>query len=333
MRIAATAACLLVALASCSTSAPKTTVAFQQPNELMRGEIDTRIEQIPFQHREELVQNLLWLAQTGEQTIPSLLDGLRHENPKVRSSCCWVLGRLRDRRTVDNLQPLVRDAEASVRMEAARSLVLMGDLNQSPTLIEGLDSERKEVRFMCHEALKSATGHDFGYDHLTRNHRDLQVAVLRWREWWGEYSGDRYFAASYEKAHDLNNVAAPSGETQRNGEKQNPSGANDSPSNQNSTEATPNVTTPSNTTPSGTGSGTTGSNTGSDTTTNGGAPSNGAPATGNQPVQVTPVEVTPVEVTPAQPGTEQPMKGTPTPSKVVELPAVEVPQGNGGNRR
>lgn len=212
MRIAATAATLLFALASCSTT-EHTVSPYQQPNELMSTEINQRIDQIPFQHREELVQNLLWLSQTGEQTIPALLRGLQHENPKVRSSCCWVLGRLRDRRTVENLRGLVDDSETSVGLEAARTLVLMGDLDQSPSLIEGLDSERKEVRYMCHEALKSATGHDFGYDHLNESQQDMQLAVLRWRQWWGEYGGDTFFASSYEQAHGLNNLAAPGGET------------------------------------------------------------------------------------------------------------------------
>ncbi|MCK5941019.1 MAG: HEAT repeat domain-containing protein [Planctomycetes bacterium] len=213
MRIAATAATLLFALASCSTTNDNEVSPYQQPNQLMGNEISQRIEQIPYQHREELVQNLLWLAQTGEQTIPALLEGLASDNPKVRSSCCWVLGRLRDRRTVPALQGLTADGETSVRMEAARSLVLMGDIEQAPKLIEGLDSERREVRYMCHEALKTATGHDFGYDHLNRNQQELQFAVLRWRQWWGEYSGDQFFAQSYEQANNLNNVAAPGGET------------------------------------------------------------------------------------------------------------------------
>ena len=212
MRIAATAA-LLFALASCSTT-EHTVSPYQQPNELMATEISQRVEQIPFQHREELVQNLLWLAQTGEQTIPTLLDGLQSENPKVRSSCCWVLGRIRDRRTAPQLQELTSDPETSVRMEASRSLVLMGDIAQAPNLIEGLDSDRKEVRYMCHEALKAATGHDFGYDHLGQNQQDTQLAVLRWRQWWSEYSGDVLFAQSYEQQHGLDNLAAPGGETQ-----------------------------------------------------------------------------------------------------------------------
>lgn len=215
MRIAAIGATLLLAFASCSSTPTASESPFQQPNSLMAGEIDQRIEQIPYQHREELLQNLLWLAQTGEQTIPAVLHGLRHDSPKVRSSCAWVLGRLRDRRTIPNLQAAVSDSEPTVRMECARTLVTMGDLTWSPTLIEGLDSERKEVRYLCHEALKGSTGHDFGYDHLNQNDADLRLSVLRWRQWWSEYSGDAQFAAVYQQKHNLQTqVAAPAGESQ-----------------------------------------------------------------------------------------------------------------------
>lgn len=72
----------------------------------------------------------------------------------------------------------MKDSEATVRMECARTLVLMGDLAWSPTLIEGLDSDRKEVRYLCHEALKTSSGHDFGYDHLNQNDNDLKLSVL-----------------------------------------------------------------------------------------------------------------------------------------------------------
>ena len=211
MRTAATSAIALFALAACSTTTPVS--PYQQPNDLMSTEIRQRVEQIPLQHREELLQSLLWLVQTGEQAIPTLLAGLKNDNAKVRSSCCWVLGRMRDRRTAPELRQLVRDPETSVRMEASRSLVLMGDIDQAPNLIKGLDSDRKEVRYMCHEALKAATGHDFGYDHLGDDRQELQLAVLRWRQWWGGYSGDQEFAHSYQQAHGLSATAAPGGET------------------------------------------------------------------------------------------------------------------------
>jgi len=216
MRIAAFVATILIACAACSTtSSAPTGDTYQQPNSLMAGEITLRVEQIPYQHREELLQNLMWLAQTGEQTIPVLLTGLKHENPKVRSSCSWVLGRLRDRRTIPNLQAAMQDSDPTVRLECARTLVLLGDIAHSPALIEGLDSERKEVRYLCHEALKTATGHDFGYDHLTVDKNKMQLSVLRWRQWWSEYSGDLFFAQNYQKQHGIIvTPAAPVGETQ-----------------------------------------------------------------------------------------------------------------------
>jgi hypothetical protein len=217
MRIAATGATLLLLLQACSTTETSSNSPFQQPNSLMAGEITRRVEQIPYQHRDELLQNLMWLAQTGEQTVPAVLDGMRHENPKVRSSCAWVLGRIRDRRTIPNLQSALRDGDPSVRLEVARSLVTMGDLQPAPSLIEGLDSDKKEVRYMCHEALKTASGHDFGYDHLNQSETELRLSVLRWRQWWSEYSGDTYFAQSYQRAHNLQpQLAAPAGETKPN---------------------------------------------------------------------------------------------------------------------
>lgn len=213
MRIAAIGATVLLAFAACSTT-DSSSSPYQQPNGLMGGEITRRMQEIPYQHRDELLQNLLWLAQTGEQTIPSLLEGLRSDNSKVRSSSAWVLGRLRDHRTIPNLQAAMKDSDPTVRLEVARTLVLLGDLVWSPNLIEGLDSDKKEVRYMCHEALKSATGHDFGYDHLNQDDNQLRVSVLRWRQWWSEYSGDRFFAQSYQQKHNLNgDAAAPMGET------------------------------------------------------------------------------------------------------------------------
>jgi len=212
MRIAAFGATLLFAFAACSTTS-STENPYQQPNSLMNVEIARRVEQIPYQHRDELLQNLMWMVQTGEQTTPAMLEALRHENPKVRCSAAWVLGRMRDHRTIPNLQSATRDSDPTVRLEVARTLVLLGDLAWSPTLIEGLDSDKKEVRYMCHEALRTATGHDFGYDHMNSNETELRVSVLRWRQWWSEYSGDGFFAQSYQQKYGVSlQPAAPMAE-------------------------------------------------------------------------------------------------------------------------
>lgn len=208
MRTAAFAATLLLILTACSTTDNSNASPYDQPNPLMATEISRRIEQIPYLHREELLENLLWLSQTGEQTISTLLDGLQHDHPKVRSSAAWVLGRIGDRRTIPQLQMAVNDSDPTVRLECARTLVLLGDLEHAPVLIEGLDSERKEVRYLCHEALKSSTGHDFGYDHLAVSQTEIRSSVLRWREWWSEYSGDELFASGYAQQHGLDAAAA-----------------------------------------------------------------------------------------------------------------------------
>src|SRR5262249_36736570 len=103
----------------------------------------------------------------------------------------------------------------TVRLEVARTLVGMGDLQPASTLIEGLDSDRKEVRYLCHEALKSATGRDFGYDHLSENETQRRTPVLGWREWRSGFSGDKFFAATYQDKYHLGQTpASPMGESQ-----------------------------------------------------------------------------------------------------------------------
>ncbi len=193
---------LTLALVGCATQAP-TTARFAEPNALMGEEIRSRIAEIPFQHREELYLNLVWLSQRGEHAIPSLIEALHHAEPKVRSNASWVLGQIGDRRVIPDLQPLAEDRDRTVRLEVARTLLVLGDMRYAPELIGALDSDKPQVRYLCHEALKQATGQDFGYDHLSDDGRNRQLAVLAWREWWGGMSGDEGFATQYAAAHNL----------------------------------------------------------------------------------------------------------------------------------
>ena len=209
MRIAALTVLALLPFAGCTSSAPQNASPYAKPNSLMADEITSRIEQIPYQHREELLLNLQWLSQAGEQAIPSLLSGLQHDNAKVRSSAAWVLGRIRDRRVIPEMRTSLQDGNETVRLEVARTLLVLGDLATAPTLIEGLDSQRKEVRYLCHEALKSVTGRDFGYDHLAEDASSRRTAALSWRQWWGAYSGDTFFAQNYAAQNGLTMPAAP----------------------------------------------------------------------------------------------------------------------------
>jgi hypothetical protein len=198
---------ILVTLAACATTSDQTQ-PYAEANSLMRQEIQARIANIPFQHRQEMFNNLLWLAtKGGESAIPDLLVATRHKDSKVRSSAAWVLGRIRDRRVIGELTPLARDENESVRFEAARSLLLMGDMQYAPTLIEGLDSDKIPVRYNCNMALRDATARDFKFDHLEEDPAERRVAVLRWRQWWSEQSGDPWFAEQYAKQHGLGQQA------------------------------------------------------------------------------------------------------------------------------
>ncbi len=214
MRIAVLSLPLMLLCTACSMFSTQEKSEFTPPNSLMADEIHSRVQQIQYQHRDELLQNLMWLSQTGEPAIQALLDGLKSQSPKVRSSCAWALGRIHDRRTIPHLQAVVKDQNETVRLEAARALLGMGDLSPSTLLIEGLDSDKKEVRFLCHESLKASTGRDFGYDHLSDDEAQRHIAVLSWRQWWSDYSGDAYFAQSYQERHGMV-PAKPMGEVQQ----------------------------------------------------------------------------------------------------------------------
>ncbi len=210
---------LIVSLAGCSTtgSAPH---PYAMPNLLMRREIQSRISNFEFLHGQDLLNTMLWLqTKAGETAIVDLLSVLDHASPKVRCSATWILGRIGDRRVIPDLCPLVSDKHAVVRLEAARSLVALGDLKYVTVLIVGLDSDKPSVRYNCHMALKDNTKKDFGYDHLEDDDTLRRATVLKWREWWARQSSDPWFAASYATEHGLPSAALaqvsplPTGET------------------------------------------------------------------------------------------------------------------------
>ena len=81
----------------------------------------------------------------------SLLKGLQHENPSVRTRSC---------------------------VKAART----GDRDALPLLVERLEDESADVRMFAIGALRRMTGKTLGYRfHAARQQR--AEAVRRWREW------------------------------------------------------------------------------------------------------------------------------------------------------
>ena len=77
MRFSLATAWMCLGFAACGSAPEVEDSKYVEPNSLMATEISDRIAQIPYQQQMELVNNLEWLAQTGEQAIPLLLEALK----------------------------------------------------------------------------------------------------------------------------------------------------------------------------------------------------------------------------------------------------------------
>jgi len=186
---------LLGLVAGCGTTSGPDLGQFEQPNALLRSEIQRRIDQIPYQRGTALVMNLAWLAARGEKAIPQLLQAMKNKDPKVRAEVAWTLGRIRDTRTVPFLRKYLDDPDPTVGMEVARALLNMGDDEGVPNLIMGLRSRNPRYRYYCHEALRAWSGLDFGYEPNGKDQVAREKAVHKWMEWWNRKSGKPVFPA------------------------------------------------------------------------------------------------------------------------------------------
>jgi HEAT repeat protein len=107
----------------------------------------------------------------------------------TRMGCAWVLGRIGDTRSVPHLETLLTDKVDFVRYEAASQLGSVGSKSGYRTLVQGLDHEKLEYRFKCHEALRELTGKNFGYSHNAAP--ELRAsAVEKWQAWLEEVESE-----------------------------------------------------------------------------------------------------------------------------------------------
>jgi len=184
---------VVVALGACGSTSSYEGHDFAKPGEIMAQEINERINRIQYQRKEELISNLVWLKEAGEQAIPALSRALGHRVPKVRSSAAWVLGAMGDKRSIQFLRQHQSDSSPVVRLEVARAMLLLGDYEGVNELINGLESEHSHVRFLCYSALHSATGKEFGYDIQGEDAVARRASVDQWRDWWKKQSTDPMF--------------------------------------------------------------------------------------------------------------------------------------------
>lgn len=212
-----------LAFAACSSTATQQQVEevkkdWLDPNPILATEIESRIESIPYRHGEELVNHLMWLVERGEVAAGQTLEGLYHEDAKVRSNCAWILGQMGQRGILPNthailphLETLLTDEHEAVRLESASSLMALGDFAAVPVLIEGMDSESARARFLCSKSLERATKREVDFDHLATDPAERAESIAVWRRWWAKQSNDPFFHDNYAKTYGLPTLAEQEG--------------------------------------------------------------------------------------------------------------------------
>jgi len=155
---------------------------YQSASPLLEEEIDTHLRELPYRHGAELIATLNRLVFIGEPAIPSLVRSLRAEHPKSRSNAAYVLGEIRDRRTIPPLRRALDDAAPEVRYEAAASLLAMGDWSGVPVLIDALGDGDPYHRYKAIHMLERHTHQDLGYDYQA-SEDERAAAVRRWETW------------------------------------------------------------------------------------------------------------------------------------------------------
>ena len=170
-------------LVACGSSEKEKGIeGISEPPRFLKGEIEERIAAIPLQTDQVLYHNLMRLAYIGEPAIPFLVRALSDEDPRTRGSAAFVLGNIRDRRSIPALRATLADPAGEVRYEAAAALGNIGDRSGYRTLVAGLEDDDIRSRFKAHEALTLLTGLDFGYRHDDAP-ADRRTAIRKWEAW------------------------------------------------------------------------------------------------------------------------------------------------------
>lgn len=178
---------LLLVLAACfapgcASSGTDGGVDVSHGNAIAQARLEEQVEEMRYMRGEELIRRMETLARRGDDAVPALEKGAASDDWLVRMGCMWILGAMGDRRNIPALQRGLADGVAEVRYQAASSLVKLGDGRGFRVLVDGLADGDIQNRFKCFEALRNATGRDFGYRHDAAP-TDRRMSVGRWLEW------------------------------------------------------------------------------------------------------------------------------------------------------
>jgi hypothetical protein len=124
----------------------------------------------------------------GERAVPQLVQNLGSDKPRVALMSAYVLGTVKDPRSLSALQQATLSSDRLLRYEAATAMVRMGDRRGLPTLIDGLEDPDPLVRARSILVLNERTGEMKGYK-ADGKPMDRAAAIARWRDWLARTGG------------------------------------------------------------------------------------------------------------------------------------------------
>jgi hypothetical protein len=175
-----------------STGAGSGETHWLMPSPALRQRIEEQAKRLPWTHGTERIELIRWFAGIGEPAYPTLLAMVLDPRPDVAGSALAALGATHDSRLVEELHKLPWPESligTDLDLERARTLLRLGDWQEIPVLIRGLQSDELMTRALCHQALGEATHEHFDYD--PKGEPEVRAAaVKRWETWWLAHSQD-----------------------------------------------------------------------------------------------------------------------------------------------
>ena len=204
MRLLALAAtCVAVALGACAPA--RTSTAGGTPPEFVdagpgnrpyyvgtpmeKAEVERLVARIGLETGEALLALDAKILQFWEPGVPPLLRALSSADARTRSQAAYLLGAMKDRRTIDALATASTDPAPVVKYEAGAALLELGEIRGAEVLIGGLADPDARLRAKSIDVLAANAGTRFGYEPDDRP-SDRDESIRRWKTWLAHRNAD-----------------------------------------------------------------------------------------------------------------------------------------------
>lgn len=149
----------------------------------VRDEIDALVAELAAARGEKIVEVGMRLVGRGEPAVPALRKALVADDPALRANAAWLLGVMKDRRTIPDLQHAAEvDDVPTVRYEAAGALLELGHPAGFVVLVDGLSESDARRRAKCIDVLAERVHERFGFE-PDGDPAERTAAIRRWRAW------------------------------------------------------------------------------------------------------------------------------------------------------